>query len=178
MKKDHSGVKPDMRVEPVEGAPISLRKVGRYTEPTEIKILVDGSASGFVNDDPTLANITVKEREFQADYFISLNLPLPVYLAKYIHFMFDDDGKPCNVEAMYKYASTNPELKQVIGMCQLVGGALNMARKADKGIRLYIEKPEADQHPRRQSRMMSLLMMLKEDYGAKPPAVVPPVTPP
>lgn len=177
MKKDHSGEEEDMRVEPVEGAPISLRKVSRHTESTEIKVLVDGSGSGFVNDDPTLANITIVEREFQATYFLSLGLPLPAYLKKYIEFMFSDDGSPCNAEAMYKYAATNAELKQIIGMCQLVGGALNMARKADKGIRLFIEQPEAYQHPKRQSRMMSLLMMLKEDYGAKPAAGTTPAKP-
>lgn len=177
MKKDHSGVEPDYRVEPEEGAPISLKKVSRYTEPTELKVLVDGAGSGFVNDDPTLVNVTVVEREFQAMYFIGLGLPLPAYLKKYIEYMFNDDGKPCNAEAMYKYAASNAELKQIIGMCQLVGGALNMARKADKGVRLFIELPEAHQHPKRQSRMMSLLMMLKEDYGAKPPTVAPPTTP-
>lgn len=166
MKKDHSGQEEDFRIEPEDGAPISLRKVSRHTEPTEIKVLVDGTGSGFVNDDSTLANITIKEREFQADYFISLGLPLPAYLKKYIEYMFEDDGKPCNAESMYKYASTNAELKQIIGMVQLVGGGLNIARKQNKSIRMFIEQPEAHQHPKRQAKMMTLLMKLKEDYGA------------
>jgi predicted ATP-dependent endonuclease of OLD family len=56
-------------------------------------------------------------------------------------------------------------MMQLIGMIQLVGGSLNIARKEQKGVRLYIEEPESRMHPKRQAKMVSLLEMLKKDYG-------------
>lgn len=158
----------DMRVEPVDGAPISLEKVSKHisktgTAKSNMYVLIDNTNTGFVNDDPTLANVTIQEREDQAMYFIGLNLPLPPYLKKYIEHMYKDD-KP-DVEAMYKYAKTNPELKQIIGLIQLVGGSLNMAKKMKKSVRLYIEEPETRLHPKRERMVISLLEMLKKDYG-------------
>lgn len=164
--KDNSG--DDMRVEPVDGAPISLKKVSNHisktgTAKSNMYVLVDNSHSGFVNDDPTLANITIQEREDQAMYFLGLNLPLPPYLKKYIELMYKDDSP--DVESMYKYAKTNAELKQIIGLIQLVGGSLNMAKKQKKHVRLYIEEPETRLHPKRERIVVSLLEMLKKDYG-------------
>lgn len=154
----------DLRVEPVDGAPISLKKVSDYVGPNkELTVLVDNSSSGFVNDDPTLANVGIQDREDQAMYFLGLNLPMPPYLRKYLEYMYEDD-KP-DLDAMYKYAKTNKELKQIIGFIQLVGGSLNMARKQSKNVRIYIEEPETRLHPKRERRVMMLLDMLKKDYG-------------
>ena len=158
----------DMRVEPVDGAPISLLKVSDLLAKdkkakSNMYLLIDGSSSGFVNDDPNLANITIAERDIQADYFLSLNLPLPPYLKKYLELMYEDD-KP-DIESMYKYAKTNAEMKQLIGLIQLVGGSLNIAKKQKCGVRLFIEEPETRMHPKRERRIMSLIEQLKKDYG-------------
>jgi hypothetical protein len=160
----------DMRVEPVEGAPISLKKVVEHinkTKPADkpdgIYVLVNNLSNGFVNDDANMANITIEEREIQANYFLSLNLPLPPYLEKYLIYMYEDD-KP-DIKAMYKYASTNPELKQLIGLIQLFGGSLKMAKDMKKSVRLFVEEPESRMHPKRERRIMSLLEKLKTDYG-------------
>lgn len=158
----------DLRVEPVDGAPISLKKVSEHLSKTgksktNTYVLIDGSSSGFVNDDPFMANITIEERDKQAEYFLDLNLPLPPYLKKYLEYMYEDD-KP-NIESMYKYAKTNAELKQLIGLIQLFGGSLNMAKKAKKSVKLYVEEPETRMHPKRERRIMMLLEMLKTDYG-------------
>ena len=77
--------------------------------------------------------------------------------------MYKDDG--VDVEAVYKYAKTNNEMKQIIGMIQLFGGSLNIARKMQKSIKLFVEEPEARLHPKRERTMMLLLETLKKDYG-------------
>lgn len=165
MKKNSND---DMRVEPIDGAPISLKKVSSHLDKTgkskdNIYVLIDGSASGFTNDDPHLANVTIEERDKQADYFLSLELPLPPYLKKYLEMAYEGDG--VDLEGMYKYAKTNAELKQLIGLIQLVGGSLNIARKQQKSIKLWIEEPETRMHPKRERRIMSLIYALKKDYG-------------
>lgn len=47
-----------MRIEPMDGAPISLKKISddiaKKGKSGGTHILIDGSASGFINDDPTL----------------------------------------------------------------------------------------------------------------------------
>ena len=158
----------DYRIEPVEGAPISLDKVSKLIEKTgkaksNLYVLLDNGGSGFVNDSPDLLNVTIEERENQAMYFLSLNLPLPPYLKKYLEYMYEDDKQ--DIDAMYKYAKTNAELKQIIGIIQLVGGSLNAAKKQNKSVRLYIEEPETRMHPKRERRVISLLEKLKKDYG-------------
>lgn len=162
----------DMRIEPVDGAPISLKKVSDHltaTADTKNKsntyVLVNNMGIGYVNDDPHMANITIREREIQADYFLSLNLPMPTYLRPYLEYMYEDDGQ--DIDALYKYASSNDELKQIIGLIQLFGGSLNMARKAKKGVKLYVEEPETRMHPKRERRVMGLLEKIKKDYGFK-----------
>lgn len=155
----------DYRTVPEEGAPISLKKVVDNIKIDELLVLVDNSASGFVND-ANLVNVTIEEREKQADYFLGLNLPLPPYLKKYLKFVYsiEDDSE---MESMYKHANTNVEMKQLIGFIQLIAGSLNLARKMKRGVRIYIEEPETRLHPKRERMIMSLLEEIKKDYGYK-----------
>ena len=156
----------DLRIEPVDGAPISLQKVldaNVITPSKDLTVLLDQTGCGIVNDTVEYANVTIDAREEQAKYFLSLDIPLPEYLKKYLAYMYEDDE--VNLEGMYKYASTNPELKQLIGFIQLVGGSLNIARKMNKSVKMFIEEPEARLHPKRERRIVSLLEMLKRDYG-------------
>lgn len=62
-------------------------------------------------------------------------------------------------------AASNAGLMQAIGMIQLMAGALNMAKKAGKGIRLYVENPETHMHPEQQCNLADLLVTLLKDYG-------------
>ena len=160
----------DCRVEPVEGAPISLQKVVDSTNSEtgvskELRVIVNNTGLGIVNDTADFMNVTAEDRLQQADYFLSLNLPMPPYLKKYIDLMYKGDP---SAEVLYKYAKTNDELKQIIGFIQLVGGALNIGRKNKACIKLYIVEPETKLHPKRQAVVMSLFETLKKDYGFKP----------
>jgi len=156
----------DMRVEPVDGAPISLKKVSDHLSKerkakSNTYVLIDSTASGFMPDDPMMANITIAERETQADYFLGLNLPMPTYLRPYLELMFPDE----NVDNLYKYAKTNGEMRHIIAIVQLFGGSLNIAKKQKKHVKIYLEEPETRMHPKREARMMMLIEKLKKDYG-------------
>lgn len=172
-----------MRVEPVDGAPLSLKKISdklSAEQPTSknksnLYVLVDNTTSGFAHDDPHMANITISEREYQADYFLDLKVPLPAYLRPYLEYMYEDD-KP-DIDAMYKYAKTNAELKQIIGLVQLLGGSLNMAKKARKNIKIFIEEPEARLHPKRERKMMALIEKIRKQYGFEEKEIDPAVDP-
>lgn len=155
----------DMRVEPVDGAPLSLKKISAHLDKhgkskNNLYVLIDGTASGFMPD-PMMANITIADREAQADYFLGLNLPMPAYLRPYFELMFPDE----NVDSLYKYAKTNGEMRHIIAIVQLFGGSLNIARKEKKHVKIYIEEPETRMHPKREARMMMLLEKIKKDYG-------------
>lgn len=80
----------DFRIEPVQGAPISLKKVASITT-GPLSVLIDKSSSGFINDDDQLADISIKARDEQADYFFGLDVPFPEYLRPYLEYMYADD---------------------------------------------------------------------------------------
>jgi hypothetical protein len=117
---------------------------------------------------------------------------IPSYLYRYMHYMFIDDTRK-NKELLYptdkdlitayelgeidesskdyqtilnliKYCEHNAEAKQIIGFIQIVAGVLNSARKQKKGIRIFLERPETALHPKRQSAMMNLMMMLEKEF--------------
>ena len=114
---------------------------------------------------------------------------LPAYLFRYIRYMmFDDDLKkyPTNsavlddmqagvltetspeyveVVNFLKYVEHNPEGLQLLGLIQLIGGSLNLIRKEQAPMRLYIEYPETSLHPKRSARFMSMFHMLSKEYG-------------
>ncbi len=156
-KKDED----DLRIAPVDGAPFSLDKISKKFPTPSFKVLVDSTHSGFVNDTEHLMNITIDERETQAMYFLSLKLPLPPYLKKYLMYLFNTDEK--GVEGMYKYAETNKAFKQAIGFIQLLAPCFKHKMSA------YIELPETHFHPQQQARIMSLFEMIKKDYSPPEP---------
>jgi hypothetical protein len=164
-------MKEDFRTVPESGAPISIKKVVEHQEKTgenkTLTLLIDGSGTGFAADDPSLFDVSIAARIQQAEYFIGLNLPLPNYLRKYLEMMFPDD----NIDAKYKFASTSPEVMQVIGLVQLLAGGLNMARKQGQYMRFYIEEPEARLHPSRQAQVMNVILELQKEYGFDPAKV-------
>lgn len=154
----------DFRTEPEDGAPISLKKVSKILKPSkEIYVLIDSSSSGFVNDDPSLVEVSIQDREEQAMYFLNLDIATPPYLKKYLEFMYA--GEKVDIDSMMKHGKTNPELKQIIGLVQLVGGSLNHARKNKVHFRMHIQEPETRMHPKREAKIVSLIEMLKKDYG-------------
>jgi hypothetical protein len=154
----------DMRVEPVEGAPISLKKVMEKHPPNQLMVMVNGTGVGIVNDDPHTVNVTIADREMQADYFFGLKIEkMPEYLRKYLEYMFE--GEDVNLDAMYKYASTSGELRHIIAIVQLVGGGIKTATREKKGVRFFLEEPETRLHPKRERRIIGLLEMLRKDFG-------------
>jgi len=72
------------------------------------------------------------------------------------------------VLSLIKWCEQNKESAQVIGLIQLIGGSLNIARKEGCGIKLYIEHPETSLHPKRQAKFVSMLTKIQEEYGLKP----------
>jgi len=161
----------DMRVEPVEGAPISIKKVVNskmFTErkDTTLTVLVNNTGIGIVNDDEHTANVTIKDREMQAEYFFGLKIEkMPEYLRKYLEYMYEDD-KP-DLDSMYKYGSSNGELGHIIAIIQMVGGGLKIAVRENKSVRFFLEEPETRLHPKRERRVIGLLEMLRKDFGPK-----------
>lgn len=160
----------DLRVDPVPGSPVSLRKFIESGLPiTTFTMIVDGTPerAGVHPDDPDTCNVTILDREQQADYFLALKLPMPEYLKKYLKVLYEDpEGK--TVEAMYGQAHMNKGLKQMIGLIQLIAGGCNMARKAGKGIRFFVELPETYMHPAQQRHIPDVMKMIMDDYGPKP----------
>lgn len=172
------------------GSPISIKKVMKQVEPKPITLFVDGSGCGLAKDDDTLIYITPEECAFQALYY-SKHLfdgkRVPAYLYRYLAYMFElgkkyetdeelaEDFKNGVITSespdykqivnLIKYCEHNDEAKQIIGLIQLVAGALNMAKKQMMGVKLYIDKPETSLHPNKQSKIPTLLIELKERYG-------------
>ena len=172
------------------GSPISIKIVLEQIEPRQFTILVDGSGCGIAQDDESLIYITPSECSSQALYYsksVFDGKRIPAYLYRYLGYMFGigkdyqtdeelvkdfSDGVLTEESVDYKqilnlikYCENDDEAKQVIGLIQLVGGALNIAKKQQKYIRLYIDKPETSLHPNKQSKIPTLLMRLRDRYG-------------
>jgi hypothetical protein len=172
------------------GSPISLKKVMEQVEPKPFTLFVDGSGCGIAQDDESLIYITPSECSSQALYYsksVFDGKRIPAYLYRYLGFMFGigkdyqtdeelvkdfTDGTLTEESPDYKqilnlikYCEYNDEAKQVIGLIQLVGGALNMAKKLMIGVKLYIDKPETSLHPNKQSKIPTLLIRLRDRYG-------------
>lgn len=164
----------DMRTEPVEGAPISMLKVSKMIDDQpapkpDLHVLIENEGFGFVNDCPGMIEMNANDREMQAMYYLGLGLPYPPYLKEHLDYMFD-----CDTEAMYKYAATNVEMKQLIGFIQLFGGSLKQATKAGANLRMWIVEPETHLHPKRQAKFMTLFNRLKDKYGMPPTTPISP----
>lgn len=173
-------------------SPVSLRKViDTIPESNEFTVIIPDNV-GIDIDNAETINITIEERVIQSHYFIDEVFPelprIPAYLYRYIHYMMEDDYKmkyPTDkdyIEALdngtlkisddeyqkiygfIKWGKSNTEATHLIGLVQLVAGTLKMASKAKKFCKFFIELPETGFHPKRQSRIMSLLHKLKDEY--------------
>jgi len=133
---------------------------------TQFTVLVDGTPErvGVAADDPNTVNVLVSDREFQATWFLEQNISLPKYLRKYLTLLY---GEGADIDGLYAHAKTNKATRQMIGLIQILAGGLNMARKAGKGIRFYVEEPETFQHPQQQARVMDVIKKLMDEYGPK-----------
>ena len=154
----------EYRIEPKEGAPISLQKIAENCEIKPITMLVDGSGAGIVNDTPDFIDCTPKEREEQALHFISLNLPkLPEYMKKYLRIFYEKETDE-QLEGLLKFGQHNDEFKQILGLIGMLAGIMSMARRFKKGVRVYIKHPETHLHPKRQSAIASFFTQVQEDF--------------
>jgi hypothetical protein len=177
------------------GTPVSLNKVVLQLEMRKINLLVDGTGMGILKDAPNTVYITPEECQTQAKHYVD-NIfngrNIPAYLYRYMSYMFIDNAPEYKTDAdlveafnsgklseehedykhilnLIRWSNVNKEASQVIGMIQLIAGSLRIAAKNKAGIRLYLEHPEASLHPKRQSRAMSMILKLDEEYGYKDP---------
>lgn len=174
------------------GSPVSLSKfLAQEQSPRPLVVLVDGTGLGIAKDSEECLYITPEECAMQTAHFVKERFngrQIPAYLYRYLTYMFIDDSKwyASDKELMedfnkgiiteesenYKYvlglikwSGANKEASQVIGLIQLIGGSLSMARKEKSGIKLYLEHPETSLHPKRCSRFMSMLDKIRKEYG-------------
>jgi len=177
------------------GSPISLKKfLENNGSAKPFTLLVDGTGFGIAKDDEECIYITPEGCSQQAFYYKEKkfdNRTIPAYLYRYLSYMFIDDAKWYEsdqelvedfnkglitensdnyktVLSLIKWCEQNKESAQVIGLIQLIGGSLNIARKEGCGIKLYIEHPETSLHPKRQAKFVSMLTKIQEEYGLKP----------
>jgi hypothetical protein len=70
-----------------------------------------------------------------------------------------------SILGMLQFIDYNEELQQCLGLIQLLCGSLSVARKENKGIRIYLDKPETNLHPKRQAAIMTVINKIREEYG-------------
>ncbi len=173
-------------------SPISLHKFikNHGEELKKLTVLVDGTGLG-IHKDADCVYVTPEECSKQAIYYLKEKFDgehIPAYLYRYLSYMFCDKAPVYTTDAdlvkafsegklsashpdyehilgLIRWCESNKESQQVIGMIQIIAGALRMATKAKSGIRLYLEHPETSLHPKRQSRAMSMITMLDKEYG-------------
>ena len=176
------------------GSPVSLVKFFRNAQIDKpLTLIVDGTGCGIAHDAEDVVYVTPAECSTQAKYYCSTlfnGKNIPAYLYRHLgQLMFDwgyeykyetdqalaaafesgelsaesDDYKQiCN---WFKYIDSNDEVRQIVGLIQLIAGSLNAARKQESGLRLYIDKPETSLHPKRQAGVISTILRLKDEYG-------------
>ena len=178
------------------GSPVSLQRVLFEHPISPITFLIDGTGSGIAHDAKDVLYITPEECTKQALYFTQElfdGARIPGYLYRYLSFLmleedgntmeYPDDqvlqkafesGKITKESEDYKficnfitYCKDNPEAQQLIGLIQLISGSLNVAKKQNAGIKLYLDRPETALHPKRQARFMSALMEMRREYGGE-----------
>lgn len=175
------------------GSPISIKKFNnskeiKYRDDKDLLILID-DGNGIAHDDPEFNYITPEECSKQAIFFLKNSFNpdgLPAYLYRYLSYMYQKDkqfatnqeyadtmingslDKESNdykeIINKVKYLENNRESQQIIGFIQLFAGCLNQAKKSDKQIKLFIQEPETNLHPKRCAMLMSLIKMIQEEY--------------
>lgn len=167
-----------------DGKAISLRRFVNKMDREDKRgdktwtIIVNGSDKGIRNDaQEQVMEINAKDTIQQGEYFIKTLWPqmkaqhgrLPAYLEKYLDIAYQGGFAGNVIPAMdiVDKAEDSREILHIIGLIQLMAGALNMARKQNKGVKLYIVEPETHCHPARQSALMSVMHQIEEDYRPK-----------
>jgi hypothetical protein len=172
--------------------PVSLDKLIKTSHVrTKLTVLVDGTGLGIAKDSPECVYVTPEETTQQALYFLKEKFDgkrIPAYLFRYLSYMFIDDaieyendqfladlfnGGDLTEESkdyqyilgLIKYCDSNKEAQHLIGMIQIIAGSLRIATQHKSGVKFYLEHPETGLHPKRQSRLMSMLMKLHKEYG-------------
>lgn len=172
--------------------PVSLDKLIKNGHlKTKLTVLVDGTGLGIAKDSPECVYITPEETSQQALYFLKEKFDgrrIPAYLYRYLSYMFVDnsleyesdqvladlfEGGDITEESndykyilsLIKYCESNKEAQHVIGMIQIIAGSLRIATQHKSGIKFYFEHPETGLHPKRQSRLITMIIRLHKEYG-------------
>lgn len=167
-------------------SPISLDKVSKLLSKDVskgcIKVLLEQDGSGFENDCPDMASITIKDRADQAEYlagWIAKGGKIPDYLYKYLAYFFeyiqskDLDDENLKIESKWieefntkiKYWKSNAEVAQLTGLIILFYEALNFEKEFGKLPKLWIEHPETSLHPKRERCVMLVLNHILKSFG-------------
>lgn len=172
------------------GSPISLQKIldtQNISKP--FSLFIDGTGQGIAHDAKEFLYITPEECSKQSIWY-SKNMfdgkHISQHLWRWISFMMLDkeyqkpedfikevtSGKITETNEDYvfiknfiAYCEHNPEAQQVIGLIQLLAGTLTDAKKNNKSIKIYIDRPETSMHPKRQQRFMSMFYKMEKEYG-------------
>lgn len=156
-----------------------------------LTLLIDGSGCGIAKDAEDIVYITPEECKTQTLYYVK-NIfngkGIPAYLYRGISDImkrcvdkqFESDqemilyfkDKDMTQDKNYKYilnfityAEHNQEAIQIIGLIQLFSGILSSAKKANKGVRIYFDRPETALHPNSQSNFISWMLKTSTEYG-------------
>ncbi len=161
-----------------------------------LMVLLDNSGSGIYHDSPQLVNIMITDRIEQCNYYLDNffnGKNISAYLYRYIYWIMEegctDNPKYRNDQEIadaynnkhltaesdeYKkvlnyitYAKSNTEIMHIIGLVQLIGGALKEAAKQQSCLRIFIEQPETGFHPKRERCLVTILNRLRDEYGFK-----------
>lgn len=176
------------------GSPVSLKKAIKKLNingSKDFTVFIDGTGDGIAMDDPETVNITTEECKKQALYLIENvfepSQRIPAYAIRHIVYMYDDTNSNYKYKSVkevidaigsdpehedyklvfnkFTYGRDNAEFLQILGLLSLIAGTFNMARKENKNVRIYIQHPETHLHPKRQSKAVTFLNALKDEYS-------------
>ena len=70
-------------------------------------------------------------------------------------------------DEVYAWLNEKPVGKEFcycVGLIQVIEGSLSAASKKGVGVRLFLQEPETHLHPKRQSRIMSVIGRISKKY--------------
>lgn len=151
--------------------------------PEPLILLNQTDMYGIVNDTSDFITISPHENDTgntttaQALYYLDTFYDpkirnAPAYLRRYIKKMYQYKSFE-EADQIIHTARNNKEALHIIGLIQLVGGCLNIARKQGTAPKLYIVEPETYMHPKRERLIITVFKELAEEYGIVSKAVYP-----
>ena len=166
MNKEH---KHDLSVRGLPGT-VSLKKLlkdpGFKRAPGPFTVLV-GELAIRNNAKDAVQEISPQDRAKQALYFIKTFPKLhPPYLTKWLQEAYDTKNIDF-IHGIIDNAKSNREAQQLIGLIQLVLGALRLSKRHNAGCRLYLIEPETHLHPKRQARIMYVLNNIYDEENGE-----------